>query len=149
MDDQGRANPGRELPAGRRRPAGRTVSPNLPATLQKISPLSHTGGDEIELYGGQPNKQAADVLTTFDTGRMIWNGYTGTAGWMLRQAFEGVVGAELLGNEIITPDDLAEPRGDLRVVRLYRNVAQSPFDTHPGLAGAEQDIRPKAEGNHG
>ena len=47
---------------------------------------------EIETYGGQPNKQAADMVTTFDPGRMIWNGYTGAAGWMFRQALEGVLG---------------------------------------------------------
>ena len=35
---------------------------------------------EIETYGGQPNKQAADMVTTFDPGRMIWNGYTGRGG---------------------------------------------------------------------
>jgi hypothetical protein len=48
---------------------------------------------EIELYGGQPNKQSADMLSTYDQGRMIWHGYTGAAGWMLRQAMEGVVGS--------------------------------------------------------
>jgi cyclic beta-1,2-glucan synthetase len=83
--------------------------------------------DEIEIYGGQPNKQAADMLTTFDQGRMIWNGYTGAAGWMLRQACEGVVGASLVNNEVVLPDDLDMPRGELQVTRLYRNVGESPF----------------------
>ena len=32
------------------------------------------------------------MLTAFDPGRMIWNGYTGAAGWMFRQALEGVLG---------------------------------------------------------
>ncbi len=94
---------------------------------RKISPLAHMTPDEIEVYGGQPNKQAADMLTTFDPGRMIWNGYTGAAGWMLRQACEGVVGATLVNNEVVLPDDLEEPRGELRVTRLYRNVGKSPF----------------------
>ena len=35
------------------------------------------------------------MVTTFDPGRMIWNGYTGAAGGMLRQALEGVLGQRL------------------------------------------------------
>ena len=35
------------------------------------------------------------MVTTFDPGRMIWNGYTGAAGWMFRQALEGVLGVRL------------------------------------------------------
>ena len=35
------------------------------------------------------------MVTTFDPGRMIWNGYTGAAGWMFRQALEGVLGLRL------------------------------------------------------
>ena len=54
--------------------------------------MPHVMPSEIETYGGQPNKQAADMLTAFDPGRMIWNGYTGAAGWMFRQALEGVAG---------------------------------------------------------
>ncbi len=84
----------------------------------KISPLTHTDPGEIEVYGGQPNKQAADMLTTFDPGRMIWNGYTGAAGWMLRQAFEGVIGAEMKDNKIIIPEDLTKPRGGLKIKRI-------------------------------
>ncbi|HQB94449.1 MAG TPA: hypothetical protein PK997_04470, partial [Candidatus Omnitrophota bacterium] len=38
----------------------------------KISPLAHVTPEEIEIYGGQPNKQPADFLTTFEPGRMIW-----------------------------------------------------------------------------
>ena len=34
-------------------------------------------------------------MTTFDPGRMIWHGYTGAAGWMFRQALEGVLGLRL------------------------------------------------------
>ena len=59
----------------------------------KISPIPHVMPGEIETYGGQPNKQAADMLTAFDPGRMIWHGYTGAAGWLFRQALEGVLGA--------------------------------------------------------
>jgi cyclic beta-1,2-glucan synthetase len=88
----------------------------------KIAPISHVTSREIEIYGGQPNKQAADMLTTFDQGRMIWNGYTGAAGWMLRQAFEGVVGASLVNNELVLPTDLNEPRGELKISRVVRDV---------------------------
>jgi len=94
---------------------------------RKIAAFSHTTPEEIEIYGGQPNKQAADMLTTFDPGRMIWNGYTGAAGWMLRQACEGVVGASLIDNEVFLPDDLEKPRGELKVTRLFRDVSESPF----------------------
>jgi len=40
---------------------------------------------------------------------MIWNGYTGAAGWLLRQSFEGVAGANLIHNELILPSDLDKP----------------------------------------
>jgi len=87
---------------------------------RKISPLSHTSSEEIEIYGGQPNKQPADILTTFDPGRMIWNGYTGAAAWMLREMFEGILGYELKNGELIAPNDLDQPRGDLKVKGVYR-----------------------------
>jgi len=93
----------------------------------KISPIAHMESDEIEIYGGQPNKQGADVLTNFEPGRMIWHGYTGAAGWMLRQAMEGVVGASLLKNEMILPKDLDRSRGDLKVHRVYRDVKKDPL----------------------
>ena len=86
----------------------------------KISAISHVDGREIEIYGGQPNKQPADFLTKFDQGRMIWNGYTGAAGWMLRQAFEGVVGASLIKNELILPSDIDKPRGALKINSVHR-----------------------------
>ena len=88
--------------------------------------------DEVETYGGQPNKQAADLLTTFDPGRMIWNGYTGAAGWMLRQACEGVVGARLVDNEVTLPDDWDQPRGDLKVLQVRRNLTQASRRTRAG-----------------
>ena len=65
------------------------------------------------------------MLTTFDQGRMIWNGYTGAAGWMLRQACEGVLGVVLSDNKIDQPDDLDIPRGDLEVRDIRRDLSQS------------------------
>ena len=75
----------------------------------KISPLPHVTPGEIETYGGQPNKQAADMLTAFDPGRMIWNGYTGAAGWLFRQALEGVLRCGWTATRSCSPTDLGEP----------------------------------------
>ena len=44
------------------------------------------------------------MVTTFDPGRMIWNGYTGAAGWMFRQALEGVLGLRLRSRRDGPPD---------------------------------------------
>jgi cyclic beta-1,2-glucan synthetase len=93
----------------------------------KISAIPHTHGAEIENYGGQPNQQCADYLTVHDPGRMIWNGYTGAAGWMLRQACESVIGATLVNNKVVFPMDLTQPRGGLTVKRIRRNLAKSPL----------------------
>ncbi|MFA5167631.1 MAG: hypothetical protein WC530_03775 [Candidatus Omnitrophota bacterium] len=96
----------------------------------KVSAIAHM--HEVEIYGGQPNKQSADILTTFEPGRMIWHGYTGAAGWMLRQAMEGVVGALVIKNKLVLPNDLDKPRGALKVVKVFRDVSQSPIspNTH-------------------
>jgi cyclic beta-1,2-glucan synthetase len=93
----------------------------------KISAIPHTRSGEVENYGGQPNKQCADYLTVHDPGRMIWSGYTGAAGWMLRQACESVVGATLVDNKVILPADLNQSRGGLTINRIRRNLAKSPL----------------------
>jgi hypothetical protein len=41
---------------------------------------------------------------------------------MLRQSFEGVVGATLLNNEMILPKDLDKPRGELKVTAVNRDL---------------------------
>ena len=94
---------------------------------RKISPLPHTSPEEIERYGGQPNKQAADMLTAFEPGRMIWNGYTGAAAWMLREAYEGVIGARLVDGQIVLPQDMHEPRGNLLVNNVIQRWDRSPL----------------------
>lgn len=94
---------------------------------RKISTLEHTTPDQIERYGGQPNKQPADFLTTFESGRMIWNGYTGAAAWMLRQAMEGVIGAKLEEGVVKLPADLAKDKAGVRVIRLNRDLKGSPL----------------------
>ncbi|HQB11391.1 MAG TPA: hypothetical protein PLX96_00235, partial [Candidatus Omnitrophota bacterium] len=106
----------------------------------KISPLAHVTPEEIEIYGGQPNKQPADFLTTFEPGRMIWNGYTGAAGWMLRQAFEGVVGATLVHNEMILPEDLTKPRGPIWVLKVDRDISKSPFRKEFDLTNPQRRV---------
>ncbi len=87
---------------------------------RKISALPHTTADRIDVYGGQPNQQAADFLTTHDTGRMIWNGYTGAAAWMFRQALEGVLGARLENGVLIPPAENGVAGPALPVLMLAR-----------------------------
>jgi cyclic beta-1,2-glucan synthetase len=68
---------------------------------------------------------------------MIWNGYTGAAGWMFRQALEGMLGLRLVASEIVPPPDLA-PAGDLALVRVSRDLTRSP------LQGPDE-LRPPAQ----
>jgi cyclic beta-1,2-glucan synthetase len=92
----------------------------------KIASLSHARGGEIEVFGGQPNQQAADMVTTFDPGRMIWNGYTGAAGWMFRQALEGVLGFRLASGAVVDPF-VPGPPAELGSARVARDLERSPF----------------------
>ena len=105
----------------------------------KVSPLPHVRPEAIETYGGQPNKQAADLVTTFDPGRMIWHGYTGAAGWMLRQAVEGVLGLRLRGGEIGHRSELG-PAAELGLVHVTRDVTRSPLEAAPTLRPAARSI---------
>ncbi|APW64256.1 GH94 family glycosyltransferase (phosphorylase) (plasmid) [Paludisphaera borealis] len=107
---------------------------------RKIASLSHATTGEIEVFGGQPNQQAAAMVTTFDPGRMIWNGYTGAAGWMLRQALEGVLGLRLSSGAIVDPSEPDAP-ADLGAVQVVRDLARSPFLGDPA-AGEARDTTP-------
>jgi cyclic beta-1,2-glucan synthetase len=91
----------------------------------KVSALPHTTPAEVETYGGQPNQQAADMVTTFDPGRMIWNGYTGAAGWMFRQVLEGVLGYRLDRGAVIAPTGPAPD--ELGRVEVARAPAGPPL----------------------
>jgi cyclic beta-1,2-glucan synthetase len=97
---------------------------------RKISPLAHLDNNEIETYGGQPNKQAADMVTTFDPGRMIWHGYTGAAGWMFRQAIESVLGYRLIDGKVHPPGDPEATQSELGEAQVKRFLKQSPL-LHP------------------
>jgi hypothetical protein len=108
----------------------------VPETLRFLAAVVCTIPEEIETYGGQPNKQAADLVTTFDPGRMIWNGYTGAAGWMFRQALEGVLGLRLEQNEIVLPANWQTPTDGLRVARVSRTSSPG-FDSSRPVEGSK------------
>jgi cyclic beta-1,2-glucan synthetase len=91
---------------------------------RKISPLTHVTPEEIEIYGGQPNKQAADLVTALDPGRMGWHGYTGAAGWLFRQALEGVFGLKLQSNQMIHPRH-EERASTLKSAEVTRDLDRS------------------------
>ncbi len=104
----------------------------------KVSPLPHVANGEIETYGGQPNKQSADMITTFDPGRMIWHGYTGAAGWMFRQAIEGVLGLRLNRGTLAPAGETSA--GPLSLIRLNRDLSVSPFSASERLRPPPQEI---------
>lgn len=101
--------------------------------------MPHVAGEAIETYGGQPNQQAADMVTTFDPGRMIWNGYTGAAGWMFRQALEGVLGLRLQAGAMV-PSTFPAPAGELCLVDVVRDLTRSPLLGPAELRTAAQRI---------
>jgi len=107
----------------------------------KIAAYPHAAPGEIETYGGQPNKQAADMVTTFEPGRMIWNGYTGAAGWMFRQALEGVLGMRLVRGEVAPPDVPGAPT-DLGPARVLRDVDLSPLSGPPATPPPAKSAEP-------
>ena len=99
---------------------------------RKVSPLPHVEPDQVETYGGQPNKQAADMVTTFDPGRMIWHGYTGAAGWMFRQGIEGVLGYRLVGGQVVPPIDPEATPAELGEAEVSRDLDASPLPRPKG-----------------
>jgi cyclic beta-1,2-glucan synthetase len=66
---------------------------------------------------------------------MIWHGYTGAAGWMFRQAIEGVLGYRLVGGQVVPPSDPEAAAADLGEAHVSRDVDASPLP-RPKLAGA-------------
>ena len=77
------------------------------------------------------------MVTTFDPGRMIWNGYTGAAGWMFRQALEGVLGPAPRRRPDRRPRPTSTAGGRLEPVRV---------SARPGRAArwrAPSSLRPR------
>jgi cyclic beta-1,2-glucan synthetase len=126
---------------GRHEEAGRYLQTAQRLWL-KIATLPHVAAGEVETYGGQPNQQAADMVTTFDPGRMIWNGYTGSAGWMFRQALESILGLRLQGGAMV-PSTVRPPNGELTLVHASRDLSRSPLPGPPALRPPSQHIASK------
>jgi cyclic beta-1,2-glucan synthetase len=86
-----------------------------------VSPADEIHPDRIDRYGLPPHQQPADVY--FGPGyeaRGGWGWYTGSAGRMLEAAY-AILGLRLKDGQLIVPDDLHEPKGQLQVSRLTRN----------------------------
>ena len=81
------------------------------------------------------------MVTTFEPGRMIWNGYTGAAGWMFRQALEGVLGMRLVRGEVAPPDDPGAP-AELGPARVLRDVDLSPLPGPPATRPPAKSAEP-------
>ena len=79
------------------------------------------------------------MVTTFDPGRMIWNGYTGAAGWMFRQALEGVLGVRLTAGAMVAAVPACSA-GELKLIRVVRDTSLSPLPGVPGLRLPAQQI---------
>jgi hypothetical protein len=81
----------------------------------------HAIPEEIETYGGQPNTSCRPG-DEFDPA--IWNGYTGAAGWMFRQALEGARPAAR-ANEVVFPANWQTLADGLRVAAFRELRAQA------------------------
>jgi cyclic beta-1,2-glucan synthetase len=95
---------------------------------RKISPIDKMEGEALATYGLAPHQQAADVYDGAGyAGRGGWSWYTGSAARMLSAAYT-ILGLKIVDSQIVVPDDLFEPKGDLIVnmVRIKGNVVASP-----------------------
>lgn len=91
------------------------------AAWKKLSPLSKCEGDELAIYGLAPHQQPADIYDGKGyAGRGGWSWYTGAAARMLTSAY-GLLGLRLVGGEVVVPDDLFAPKGELQVWSLKVN----------------------------
>jgi cyclic beta-1,2-glucan synthetase len=90
----------------------------------KISPLAESTPEQLDCYGLPPHQQPADVYWSPGyMGRGGWSWYTGSAARMLSAAY-AMLGLEMRDGELVLPDDLFEPKGQLRLRRLvYRGRA--------------------------
>ncbi len=84
----------------------------------KISPISETGPEQLERYGMSPHQQPADVyFGPGYEGRGGWSWYTGGAARMLSAAY-AILGLQIRDGELVIPDDLFEPKGQLVLRKL-------------------------------
>ncbi len=84
-----------------------------------ISPLGKTEGEALGVYGLAPHQQPADIYDgTSYGGRGGWSWYTGSAARMLSAAY-AILGLRMEDGRISLPDDLHEPRGALRIRRIW------------------------------
>ncbi|HKH81106.1 MAG TPA: hypothetical protein VKA03_05780 [Methylovirgula sp.] len=85
---------------------------------KKISPLDKTEGENLAIYGLAPHQQAADISDGLGhAGRGGWSWYTGAAARMLSAAY-ALLGLRMKAGEILVPDDIFEPKGELIVEKI-------------------------------
>ncbi len=110
---------------------------------RKLSPLGKTEGSELAVYGLAPHQQPADIYDGESYGgRGGWSWYTGSASRMLSAAY-AVLGLKLENGRVILPDDLLEPKGDLKVRRIW--VKGQTWDPDEDRAEEEEAMAPPAE----
>lgn len=88
------------------------------ALWKKISPLGKLDPEKLAIYGLAPHQQAADISDGLGhAGRGGWSWYTGAAARMLSAAY-AIFGLRMEAGEIVVPDDIFVPKGDLVVKSL-------------------------------
>lgn len=88
------------------------------ASWKKISPLDRLDPEKLAIYGLVPHQQPADICDGLGhSGRGGWSWYTGAAARMLSAAY-AVLGLRMEAGEIIVPDDIFAPKGELVVTSL-------------------------------
>jgi cyclic beta-1,2-glucan synthetase len=95
---------------------------------RKISPLGKMAGENLAIYGLAPHQQAADISDGLGhAGRGGWSWYTGSAARMLSAAYS-ILGLRMKGGEILVPDDIFEPKGELVVqsIRVHSRTVARP-----------------------
>ncbi len=102
---------------------------------KKISPLDKLDPEKLAIYGLAPHQQAADISDGLGhSGRGGWSWYTGAAARMLSAAY-ALLGLRMQAGEILVPDDVFTPKGELLIkslrVRGKTFSAPTPHDMTP------------------
>ena len=116
-----------------------------------INPISHSN-DRVsaDRYRVEPYVVAADVYGAPDKlGRGGWTWYTGSAGWMLRAAVEGILGIRRRGNGIVLnpalPDHWPGFAATIRIGTTRRRIKVSrTADGAPLLTVDGDPVQPNA-----